>query len=141
MIDVQRYRANAAECLSAAERSAADFRGLTLAIAASWLSLARQQQTMDDLLAIWSKAQPTSLAPRGLRPFRYPSCSRVTGIRAEVDPPCMTIVRTALPRGTAFVCSARATRLIPGTGGRGGGRSRLHGPRRLTQVQDPANFS
>jgi hypothetical protein len=57
MNDAQRYRMNAAECLSAAERSDPAYRGLTLAIAASWLSLARQQEAVDGLLAIWSKAQ------------------------------------------------------------------------------------
>ena len=52
MTDAQRYRMNAAECLSAAERCEPLYRGLTLAIAASWLSLARQQTAMDELLAI-----------------------------------------------------------------------------------------
>jgi hypothetical protein len=41
MKNVQRYRLNAAECLSAAERCELPYRGLTLTIAASWLSLAR----------------------------------------------------------------------------------------------------
>jgi hypothetical protein len=94
--DVQRYRMNAAECLSAAERSGPDYRGLKLAIAGAWLSLARQQEAMDELLAIWSKARPTTLAAPSLRPFQYPARSRVTGIRAEVDPPSMPIVPTAL---------------------------------------------
>ena len=40
MIDAQRYCMNAAECLLAAERHDASSRGLTLAITASWLSLA-----------------------------------------------------------------------------------------------------
>jgi hypothetical protein len=52
MTDAQRYRMNAAECLSAAERCESPYRGLTLAIAASWLSLARRQTAMDELLAI-----------------------------------------------------------------------------------------
>jgi hypothetical protein len=56
MKDVQRYRLNAAECLSAAERCELPYRGLTLAIAASWLSLARQQEAMVELLAIWGDA-------------------------------------------------------------------------------------
>jgi hypothetical protein len=50
MNDAQRYRANAAECLSAAERCGPSYRGLTLEIAASWLALARHQETMDELV-------------------------------------------------------------------------------------------
>ena len=65
MNDAQRYRMNAVECLSAAERCEPSYRGLTLATAASWLSLARQQEAMDELLAIWSNAQ--SATP--IRPF------------------------------------------------------------------------
>jgi hypothetical protein len=57
MTDGQRYRLNAAECLSAAERCEPAYRGLTFAIAASWLSLARQQEDMVELLAIWSNAR------------------------------------------------------------------------------------
>jgi hypothetical protein len=49
--DAQRYRMNAAECLSAAERCGRDFRDLTLATAASWLSLARHEEATDELLA------------------------------------------------------------------------------------------
>jgi hypothetical protein len=56
MNDAQRYRMNAAECLSAAERCEPSYRGLMLAIAASWLSLARQQVAMNELLSIWSEA-------------------------------------------------------------------------------------
>jgi hypothetical protein len=69
MKDAQRYRMNAAECRSAAERCGPAYRDLTLAIAASWLSLARHQEAMDELLAIWSKAQ--SAAPIRL-PFQFP---------------------------------------------------------------------
>jgi hypothetical protein len=57
MNDTQRYRMNAVECLSAAERCEPSYRGVTIAIAASWLSLARQQEVVDELLAIWSNAQ------------------------------------------------------------------------------------
>jgi hypothetical protein len=72
MKDAQRYRMNAAECLSAAERSEPPYRGLTLAIAASWLSLARQQKAMDELLAIWSEASTDKLADTSRRRFQYP---------------------------------------------------------------------
>jgi hypothetical protein len=81
MNDAQRYRMNAVECLSAAGRCEPSYRGLTLATAASWLSLARQQEAMDELLAIWSNAQSAtpvrpaaSLAPRGT-PGQMANCS------------------------------------------------------------------
>jgi hypothetical protein len=41
----------------AAERCGRDYRDLTLAIAASWLSLARHQESVDELLVIWSEAR------------------------------------------------------------------------------------
>jgi hypothetical protein len=67
--DVQRYRINAAECLSAAQRCGPAYRDLTLAIAASWLSLARHQEAMDEILATWSGAQSVSIPA----PIRLPS--------------------------------------------------------------------
>jgi hypothetical protein len=54
MNDAQRYRINAMECLSAAERCEQPYRRPALAIAEAWLSLARHEQAMDALLAIWS---------------------------------------------------------------------------------------
>jgi hypothetical protein len=51
MNDARRYRINAAECLSAAERSKPPYRGFTFAIATSWLSLARHQEVIDELVA------------------------------------------------------------------------------------------
>jgi hypothetical protein len=69
MNDVQRYRD---ECLSAAERCEPAYRCVTLAVAASWLSLARQQETMDELLVIWSKASSVALAASSRRSFQYP---------------------------------------------------------------------
>jgi hypothetical protein len=56
MNDAQRYRMNAAECISAAERCESTYRDLTFAVAEAWLSLARQQQAIDELLGIWGKA-------------------------------------------------------------------------------------
>jgi hypothetical protein len=86
MNDAQRFRMNAAECLSAAERCGTAYPDLTLAIAASWLSLARHQEAMDELLTIWSKAQAaTSAAPIRL-PFQYPcepSRARITPLQAR----------------------------------------------------------
>jgi hypothetical protein len=72
MDDAQRYRMNAGECLSAAERCGAAYRDLKLAIAASWLSLARQQEAMDELLTIWSKARSARSTASSGRPFQYP---------------------------------------------------------------------
>jgi hypothetical protein len=72
MNDAQRYRMNAAECLLAAERCELPYRGLTLVIAASWLSLARQQEAIDELLAIWGKAHSAALATSSPRSFQYP---------------------------------------------------------------------
>jgi hypothetical protein len=54
--DAHRYRMNAAECILAGERCGPAYRDLTFAIAESWLSLARQQEAMDELLVIWSNA-------------------------------------------------------------------------------------
>jgi hypothetical protein len=79
MTDAQRYRMNAAECLSAAERCEPLYRGLTVAIAASWLSLARQQTAMDQLLAIWSEASADTAADESRWRFQYP------GARTEPD--------------------------------------------------------
>ena len=56
MNDAQRCRRNAAECIFAGEQCGPAYRDLTFAIAESWLSLARQQEAMDELLVIWSKA-------------------------------------------------------------------------------------
>jgi hypothetical protein len=72
MNDAQRYRMNAAECLSAAERCEPPYRSLTLAIAASWLSLARRQEAMDGLLAIWREASTDKSADTSRRRFQNP---------------------------------------------------------------------
>jgi hypothetical protein len=56
MHDWQRYRAIAGECLLAARKCQPCYRKLHLSMAASWLSLARQDEAMDDVLAIWSTA-------------------------------------------------------------------------------------
>jgi hypothetical protein len=71
MEDAQRYRINAAECLSAAERCEPAYRSLTLAIAASWLSLVRQQEAIDELLAIWSKAGFATSTASSQQSFQY----------------------------------------------------------------------
>jgi hypothetical protein len=68
MSEAQRYRMNAAECLSAVERCGPAYRVITLAIAATWLALARHQEAIDELLATWSTVQYT--APTRL-PYQY----------------------------------------------------------------------
>jgi hypothetical protein len=55
MNDAQRYRTNAAECLSAAERRGSPYRGLAFTMVA--LSLARQQMAFDELVANGSCAR------------------------------------------------------------------------------------
>jgi hypothetical protein len=59
MHDSRRYRYNAAECLLAAQEACQPYyRKLRLSIATSWLSLARQDEAMDNLLASWDTAEP-----------------------------------------------------------------------------------
>jgi hypothetical protein len=66
MQDARRYRNSAAECLSAA-RAAFEphYRKIHLSMAASWLSLARQDEAMEDLLAIWNTAGRTMAETEG----------------------------------------------------------------------------
>jgi hypothetical protein len=72
MNDAQRYRMNAAECISAAERCDSTYRDLTFDVAEAWLSLARQQQAIDELLGIWGKAlSATSMVP-SQQSLQYP---------------------------------------------------------------------
>jgi hypothetical protein len=72
MNDAQRYRMNAAECILAWERCGPAYRDLPFALAESWLSLARQQEAMDELLVIWSEARhaPSTVVKR--QPFQCP---------------------------------------------------------------------
>jgi hypothetical protein len=59
MHDSKRYRSNSADCLMAAQDACQPGnRGIHLSMAASWLSLARQDETMDDLLASWEATKP-----------------------------------------------------------------------------------
>jgi hypothetical protein len=93
MKDAQRYRLNAAECLSAAERCEPPYRGLTLTIAASWLSLARQQghgRTSRDLeqsavdAVNWAAFSISSrLAPPAVQNARSPLGCCVAGTRID----------------------------------------------------------
>ena len=61
MHDSQRYRYNAAQCLLAAQETCQPYyRKLRLSMADSWLSLARQDKAMDNLLASQDMAAPVT---------------------------------------------------------------------------------
>jgi hypothetical protein len=51
MTDAQRYRMNAAQCLTAAEQRESPYRGLAFTITAYWLALERHQAALDELVA------------------------------------------------------------------------------------------
>jgi hypothetical protein len=70
MHDSGRYRDNAAECLLAAEEACQPYYcKLHLSMAALWLSLAHQDEAVDNLFARESFRQQSSGYPR-LRPHR-----------------------------------------------------------------------
>jgi hypothetical protein len=53
--DRERYRSNAANCLSEAhDARQPDHRNLNLVMAATWLSLARQDEATENLIASWN---------------------------------------------------------------------------------------
>jgi hypothetical protein len=83
MNDAQRYRMNAAECLSAAERCGPAYRDLTLAIAESWLALARHQEAMDELLATWSTAQSAAPIQLPFQSSREPRGRQIVAFQAR----------------------------------------------------------
>jgi hypothetical protein len=58
MNDRRRYRLNAAECLSAASTCHPHYRGHLFCIAACWLALAREEETIRDLFVSWGIAAP-----------------------------------------------------------------------------------
>jgi hypothetical protein len=62
MNDAQRYRMNAAECLSAAEQRQSPYRSSAFTMAAYWLSLARQQEAVESLLGNGREAQDITAA-------------------------------------------------------------------------------
>ena len=60
MHDARRYRSNAVDCLLAAQVAQRQSdRKLYLSLATSWLSLARQDEEIDNLLSSWKTAEPT----------------------------------------------------------------------------------
>ena len=62
--DAQRYRMNAAECLSSAERRQSPYRRLAFTTAAHWLLLGLQQEAVDGLLETEiASAAPGCAAP------------------------------------------------------------------------------
>jgi hypothetical protein len=67
MHDSRRYRDNAAECLLAAQEACElHCRKLHLSMADSWLSLARRDEAMDNLLASGTRPSPSKLTGLGL---------------------------------------------------------------------------
>jgi len=59
MHDSQRYRYRAKECLLAAKKASEPYcRKRRLSMASSWLSLAHQEEEMDNLLANRDSAEP-----------------------------------------------------------------------------------
>jgi hypothetical protein len=59
MHDSRCYRDSAAECLLAAQEACQPYyRKLHLSMAASWLSLARQDEAIDNPLANWDTVKP-----------------------------------------------------------------------------------
>ena len=67
MRDSRRYRYNAAECLLAAQEACQPYyRKLRLSMAVSWLSLARQDEEMDNLVASWDTDEPVKTEGLGL---------------------------------------------------------------------------
>jgi hypothetical protein len=54
MSDAERYRHHAVDCLNAAKEASEPYcRRLHLALAASWLTLASQDDTVSELLSSW----------------------------------------------------------------------------------------
>ena len=66
MHDSRRYRDSAAECLLAAQEACQPYyRKLHLSMVASWLSLARQDEAIDNLFASWDMAAPVKTDGNG----------------------------------------------------------------------------
>jgi hypothetical protein len=59
MHDSRRYRDSAAECLLASQDACQPYyRNLFLSMAASWLSLAHQDEAIDNLFVRWDTDKP-----------------------------------------------------------------------------------
>jgi hypothetical protein len=92
MNEARRFRMNAAECLLAAKTCEPAYRGLILAVATSWHSLARQAEATDALIESWNKEDSAAFAtttPRRIfyaarRPLpKWRSLSRISGDEAQ----------------------------------------------------------
>jgi hypothetical protein len=82
MHDSRRYRDSAAECLLAAQGACElHCRRLHLSMADSWLSLARRDEAMDNLLASWDTAEPVKTDGLGASFPVHQASSRGTGYR------------------------------------------------------------
>ena len=58
MHDSRSYRDSAAECLLASQKACQPYyRKLFLSMAAAWLSLARQDEAIDNLFASWDTSE------------------------------------------------------------------------------------
>jgi hypothetical protein len=64
----QSYRDKAVECLLAAQGCSRYYREIHLSLAAIWLSLARQDEAMDNLLASRNAAKPVKTDRLGDHP-------------------------------------------------------------------------
>jgi hypothetical protein len=95
MNDARRYRVNAAECLSAAEKCGPTYRGLTLGIANSWLALARQAEAEDELVASWGKANSAAFAAGIPRRVLYSTLKPLPKWRALTVRPAVEIATAA----------------------------------------------
>ena len=72
MLDSERYHRHAAECLIAAKETADPcIRQIHLTLAASWLTLARDDDVVGKLLAGWGIERPD--APTNVIPFARPT--------------------------------------------------------------------
>jgi hypothetical protein len=59
MLDPERYREHAAGCLkSAAEASDPYYRGIQVDLAASWIALAIEDETINAMIASWAIVAP-----------------------------------------------------------------------------------
>src|ERR1700730_14290502 len=76
MHDSRRYRDNAAACLLAAQDCQPCYRKLHLSMTTSWLSLARHDEAIDNLLASWDMERTPGIGPIAARSQRSARVSR-----------------------------------------------------------------
>jgi hypothetical protein len=93
--DARRYRMNAVECLSAAKRCEPPYRGLILAVATTWHALARQDEAIDELLAIWNEADAAAFAAATPRRVFYDALKPLPKWRSLTTRPAGEIAASA----------------------------------------------